>query len=55
LKEDEVEVEEMRMQMVVESVEMSWEFDVEDLSRSYSFLRAPEDREKSKVASDTFR
>jgi hypothetical protein len=46
LKEDEVEVEEMRVQMIVESVEMSWEFDVEELSRSYSFLRAPEDREK---------
>ena len=47
----EVEVEEMRMQMqmqmIVDSVvELSWEFDVEDLSRSYSFLRAPEDRKK---------
>ena len=35
-----------QMQMIVDSVEMSWEFDVEDLSRSYSFLRAPEDRKK---------
>lgn len=51
MKEDEVEVEEMRMQMqmIVESVEMSWEFDVEDLSRSYSFLRALEDREKTRL------
>jgi hypothetical protein len=38
-----------QMQMIVDSVEMSWEFDVEDLSRSYSFLRAPEDREKTRL------
>jgi hypothetical protein len=45
----------MQMQMVVDSIELSWEIDVEDLSRSYSFLRAPEDREKNKVASGRFR
>jgi hypothetical protein len=38
-----------QMQMIVDSVEVSWEFDVEDLSRSYSFLRAPEDREKTRL------
>ena len=46
----------MQMQMIVDSVvELSWEFDVEDLSRSYSFLRTPEDREKTRLHQGTFR
>jgi hypothetical protein len=32
------------MEMIVDSDELGWRFDVEDLSRSYRFLRAPEDK-----------